>query len=34
VGAGNAPAPPVELSEEVRRSIYLPGDFENNPWGE
>jgi sulfide:quinone oxidoreductase len=28
------PEPVVELPEEVRRRIYLPGDFENNPWGE
>lgn len=34
VGAGNAPAASVELSEETRRIVFLPGDFENNPWGE
>jgi sulfide:quinone oxidoreductase len=34
VGAGNSPAPSVEVSEEIRRVVFLPGDFENNPWGE
>jgi sulfide:quinone oxidoreductase len=34
VSAGDTPPAPVELSEEVRRRIYFPGDFENNPWGE
>ena len=34
VGAGNAPLATVEMTDETRRRIYLPGDFENNPWGE
>src|SRR4051812_14480352 len=34
VRAGESPAPSVELSEEVRRRVYLSGEFENNPWGE
>jgi sulfide:quinone oxidoreductase len=34
VGAGNSPGASLEVSEEIRRMIFLPGEFENNPWGE
>ncbi|MEA2471276.1 MAG: sulfide:quinone oxidoreductase [Thermoleophilaceae bacterium] len=34
VGAGDSPEPSLEVSEEIRRVVFLPGDFENNPWGE
>jgi sulfide:quinone oxidoreductase len=34
-GAGDEPTgASVQLSEETTRIVYLPGDFENNPWGE
>lgn len=32
--AAGSGAPTVELTEETKQLIFLPGDFENNPWGE
>lgn len=33
-GAVAAPPAEVELSDELRRRLYLADEFENNPWGE
>ena len=34
VGAAAEVSVAVEMSEEMRRRLYLADDFENNPWGE